>query len=315
MNAQPKNPDDWSDLDDTSFVPTGKTARELDRAYLDPAAGISLGTRRSSETNRNQVAQFDCGDCKGTGTFSWWKRTPWGPERQQGPCRKCKGTGKLKTDPVACAKRKQAREQIVRQRAEAAIATYIEAHRPEYDWVVSKGLSFGFARSMVEALNKYSEWTEKQLAAIRKCMEQDKQREVQRAAQAAAAPVVTGAGFERMVKAFASAKASGLKYPKFHAADLTFSVPGPMSKYKDGFFVKEGSTYLGRIDAAGKWFPVGTTTAEQAERVKTVCADPLAAAVLHGKQTGRCSCCGRELENEESVRLGIGPICRGKWGL
>ena len=32
-------------------------------------------------------------------------------------------------------------------------------------------------------------------------------------------------------------------------------------------------------------------------------------------KTGNCSCCGRHLENKESVELGIGPICRSKWGL
>jgi hypothetical protein len=33
----------------------------------------------------------------------------------------------------------------------------------------------------------------------------------------------------------------------------------------------------------------------------------------YGKQWGRCFVCGRELENEESVALGIGPICRAKF--
>jgi hypothetical protein len=35
---------------------------------------------------------------------------------------------------------------------------------------------------------------------------------------------------------------------------------------------------------------------------------------LYGKEWGRCFVCGRELENEESVRNGIGPICAGKFG-
>jgi len=50
------------------------------------------------------------------------------------------------------------------------------------------------------------------------------------------------------------------------------------------------------------------------ERLIEVAADPLAAAVAYGAKTGRCSCCGRILTNELSVELGIGPICRGKWG-
>lgn len=44
-------------------------------------------------------------------------------------------------------------------------------------------------------------------------------------------------------------------------------------------------------------------------------ADPLTAAVKYGRETGSCSCCGRDLTNAESIRLGIGPICREKFGM
>lgn len=40
----------------------------------------------------------------------------------------------------------------------------------------------------------------------------------------------------------------------------------------------------------------------------------MAAAKMHGQQTGICSCCNAELTNPESIALGIGPICREKWG-
>ena len=50
-------------------------------------------------------------------------------------------------------------------------------------------------------------------------------------------------------------------------------------------------------------------------RVQSVAADPYAAAQLYGQQTGRCSCCGKELTNKLSIELGIGPICREKFGL
>lgn len=32
-------------------------------------------------------------------------------------------------------------------------------------------------------------------------------------------------------------------------------------------------------------------------------------AAAYGHQTGRCMICGRELTNEESIKIGIGPIC------
>jgi hypothetical protein len=44
-------------------------------------------------------------------------------------------------------------------------------------------------------------------------------------------------------------------------------------------------------------------------------SDPLTAAVRYGRETGSCSCCGRDLTNPESIAAGIGPICREKYGL
>jgi hypothetical protein len=43
-------------------------------------------------------------------------------------------------------------------------------------------------------------------------------------------------------------------------------------------------------------------------------ADPRAAAVLHGKASGRCSICSRDLTDERSIAIGVGPICFGKAG-
>jgi len=38
-------------------------------------------------------------------------------------------------------------------------------------------------------------------------------------------------------------------------------------------------------------------------------ADPEAAAVLHGKASGRCAICSRDLTDPVSIERGIGPIC------
>jgi hypothetical protein len=51
------------------------------------------------------------------------------------------------------------------------------------------------------------------------------------------------------------------------------------------------------------------------KRVQSAAADPYAAAKLYGQNTGTCSCCGLELTNPLSIELGIGPICREKFGL
>ena len=43
-------------------------------------------------------------------------------------------------------------------------------------------------------------------------------------------------------------------------------------------------------------------------------ADPEAAAVMHGKVSGRCSICSRDLTDPVSVARGVGPICVAKAG-
>lgn len=51
------------------------------------------------------------------------------------------------------------------------------------------------------------------------------------------------------------------------------------------------------------------------KKVQDAAKDPYAAAKLYGQNTGTCSCCGLELTNSLSIQLGIGPICREKFGL
>lgn len=325
--------DDWSDLEDGTFddVPSHawsssnaastKTLPERDRlkprpdqyARTDVASGVSLGSRASSQKTVNQVAQFKCDACNGSGRFVRGYNNP----VDYGPCNKCKGTGRLKTDPETLARRKKARDEAKKQR----VGDYISQHMPEYTWAVANMARFGFAASMANEIKTKGAWSDGQLAAIRRCMARDeerkKERKKEREQQAATAPQVTGAGFSKMLAAFASAKASGLKYPKLHIGEFTFALAGERSKYAGkALFVKhEQDDYCGRIDLEGRWFQAGEAGRKHEARIAEICKDPLGAAVLHGKQTGRCSCCGRELENEESVRLGIGPICRDKWGL
>lgn len=317
----PKTPtpaNDWASLEDGSFdVPAHEWSRSQAGttpaprtdafARTDVASGLSLGARASTVENRNQVAQFRCDACRGSGRFVRGYHNP----VDYGPCNKCKGTGKLKTDPETRAKQKKARE----DKKQAAVGAYISEHVAEYTWAMSN-LRFDFARSMCEAVKQHGSWTEGQLTAIRKCMARDAERDKEREATKAAAPVITGEGFDRMLATFARAKASGLRYPKLRIGEFTFALAGERSKYAGkALFVKNGDNYCGRIDLEGRWFSAPGCTEGEQQRIKEICRDPLAAAVLHGKQTGNCACCGLELTNEESVRLGIGPICREKWGL
>lgn len=131
----------------------------------------------------------------------------------------------------------------------------------------------------------------------------------------AATAQVQGAGFAKLLSVFAAARASGLKWPKLRCGELQFSPAGESSKNPGCVYIKSGENYLGKINPSGEFFKAREASPAQVAQIGEIARDPLAAAVAHGKQTGHCSCCGRLLENEESVSLGIGPICREKWGL
>jgi hypothetical protein len=302
----------FDDLDDTSLVPTGKTAAQMGRpapdqfARTDVASGVSLGARASTTKTVNQVAMFRCDACRGSGRFIRGFNNP----TDYGPCNKCKGTGKLKTDPETRAKQKKARE--AKKKAEAG--AYIVAHTAEYTWVVCNMERFDFASSMMTAFRQYGSWTDGQLAAIRKCMARDEVRAQEKAARKPDAQVA-GAGLDRMLQAFVAASASGLRNPKFRVGVYAFSPAKPTSANAGCVYVKRDGVYVGRIAPAGGYFASRDAAPDDRGEIEKICADPLAAAVLHGQQTGRCSCCGLELTNAESIRLGIGPICREKWGL
>lgn len=306
MHPIPANPFNFDDLDDTSLVPTGKTARELkgDHAKTDVAAGISMGTGRSVERVVNQVAMFPCSKCRGSGRFISWAH------RDCGPCNRCKGTGKQKTDPQKAVARKRAAAQFKLSQQQA----WIESHKFEWDWIVANRTRFGFAQAMSDEVGKYSRLTDGQITAVRNCIDKEGRRAKERAERKPDVDVA-GVGFDRMVKAFAAAKVSGLKHPKFQVANFKFSLAKETSANAGCLYVKRDGIYIGKVTSAGGFFAGRDATDHDKAEVARIGADPLGAAVMHGKQTGHCSCCGRLLENKESVELGIGPICRQKWGL
>lgn len=48
--------------------------------------------------------------------------------------------------------------------------------------------------------------------------------------------------------------------------------------------------------------------------LELIAKDPKAAMIRYGKEIGSCGKCGRTLTDEESRRMGIGPICAQKMG-
>ncbi len=118
-----------------------------------------------------------------------------------------------------------------------------------------------------------------------------------------------------IIKAFAAAHDNGIKSPKLRLDSFVFSRAPDTGKNAGAIYAKmaKGGEYLGKI-VDGKFFPIRECDAETKDRVIAVAVAPHDAAKAYGIKTGSCSCCGRELTNGLSVELGIGPICRDKFG-
>lgn len=48
------------------------------------------------------------------------------------------------------------------------------------------------------------------------------------------------------------------------------------------------------------------------EAVKVLQGDPIACLKAYGLRSGHCGMCGRELTDPDSIKFGIGPVCRGR---
>jgi len=115
--------------------------------------------------------------------------------------------------------------------------------------------------------------------------------------------------------AFAAAFANGIARPKLRLADFIFSRAPDTGRNAGAVYVKDDKSkvYLGKC-ATGKFYASNDCDTATAEKVVSVASDPHNAAKAYGMRTGECSCCGRTLTNGLSIDLGIGPICRGKFG-
>jgi len=113
---------------------------------------------------------------------------------------------------------------------------------------------------------------------------------------------------------FAVARGNGLKKPRFRAGSLMLSLAPDTGRNAGAIYVKSDGEYVGKV-MNGQFMPVARCTPDVAETLAHVVRDPLDAAVQYGRETGNCACCGRLLTDPRSVELGIGPVCKDRWGL
>lgn len=256
---------------------------------------------------RETIPEFTetCPACRGSGRF----KGRYGQDI--GRCFKCEGAGKrtFKTAPAV----RQASQTARTNRKVASWQDFAQEHPTESAWIISKAPSFDFAANMKARIEIYGELTDGQFQAVKRCADRDAQPKAPTSARS------TAIDCTKVVAAFTTAQANGKAKPKLLIGGLKFTNAPATGKNAGSIYVKTRHTddapsqYLGKITGA-TYYPTRDATAEHIAAVVTIAADPAAAAIAHGLKTTQCSCCGATLDNPESVRLGIGPICRSKYG-
>lgn len=290
---------DFSDLDEDLSVEQVKEVADSD-AFIGQTSSQIAGAIYETKCT---VAQ-----CRNGNWVSYTGRVV-------GECFKCNGTGiiRTKTNPETL---KQNRIKARQKRAEKAANALQSAEQFLADnqdikaWFQRNHGSFEFATDLYQNLFKYGSLTERQLAAVRKMVAGDAER---RAARTEASKV-KDLDMSRLVEIFDNAS-QHLKKPRLVVGDLRFSKAPATGSNAGYLYVKHDGEYAGKISPEGIFQKAYGCDDETVEAIKAISADPLAAAQDHGHETGNCSACGRQLTNELSVELGIGPICRGRWGL
>lgn len=170
-----------------------------------------------------------------------------------------------------------------------------------------------FAASLVDQHARKGSLSDRQMDAADRMLAKIAANRAEREANEARAASVDLTPVHEM---FARAMESGYKRPTYRAAGLVLSLAPLHGRNAGAIYVKDDETgdYLGKVTEDLVFRPVRTAPQSAAEALSRIARDPAHAAVQYGRQTGRCACCGRELTNADSIALGIGPICKDRWG-
>jgi len=92
------------------------------------------------------------------------------------------------------------------------------------------------------------------------------------------------------------------------------AAPKAGNRNPGSLYVKRNGEYQGKITPDGVFHPTGYAAKETAEELLAIDEDPVGKAREHGRLTGQCAICSRQLTDPVSVERGIGPICASRWG-
>lgn len=284
---------------------------DLDQKELNTVADANPHKAVAKEL----ASRFTCMSCAGTGTYRGYRT-----HQTESICFACNGKGyhnKPHADAMADKRARKAKALSNKIDRRAALKDAFENTHPGLFRFMAENQDWNdFFRDMVFNLNEGRALTENQTAA---CVRMRDKTIASRAAKDAEKKV---AAESRAVEVdlspihamFDKARESGLKKLCYRAGGLVLKPAKAHSANAGGIYVTtKGETYLGKVMGT-KFMATRECTEVQKQTLAAIAIDPAGEAVRYGKETGECSCCGRELTDPVSIAAGIGPICANKWG-
>lgn len=278
---------------------------DAERTAEAVAGGESPGAFHAFYGDHKAPSGVICPKCKGCGRFRVQGRFQ---SFDKGPCFTCDGTGSISAEKAKSLATRE-RNRIAREREQAAArAEWVTRHEDVLAWIRKKDGFNTFATKMSNILGEGKSLTVGQVEAIRKIIADDAARQQKHATNvAASSPAGSGVDLTN-VPAGRYAVPNGDTRLK-----VLIRKPEAPGKWAGWVFVSDAAEY-GQRQKYGSQAPGKSYSGKIVAEMRTIAADPKAAAIAYGKLTGTCSICGRALENEESVARGIGPICADKAG-
>lgn len=187
---------------------------------------------------------------------------------------------------------------------------FSEIHPAEWKFL-TENTSHIFACSLRSSVSRYGGLTDRQMVALRNCMDAAESSAAKQTERLAAAPAINISKIEAV---FSIALKKGIRRPRLRLGpDLTFSPASATGINPGAIYVKSSSVYLGKI-IGGKFLRSRDCPDELVNEILDATANPEETAIAYGKRFGRCSICCRVLSNKESIDRGIGPICAASFG-
>jgi len=271
----------------------------LEKQALTPDGELPAARRANPNSAHAKVYPFPCEHCRGTGTWI----SPLG--RKRGPCSICQGRGGFMVSAADRAQKREKARVARNELREAGLAAFEAEYADVFSYLKAKANSDypnEFCDSLWRQLNERGSLSDNQIAAVRRGLQKIADRKAEEAKFSQSIDLTS------IKDMFDHVVGQGYKYPKYRAENLVLSRAGDNGRNPGALYVcDEAEQYLGKIVN-------GVYTGKPALGLAVIAADPRAAAVAWGKKYGRCSCCGADLTNPDSIALGIGPICAEKWG-